>query len=81
MEENIPSCMSVPNCVRSIVEYISRALMMGGGVEFSILESKKSYVWLISKMDVECTMLVRKYFGVVGPYQCFPFRVMLNDLD
>ena len=51
VEENIPSCLFVPGCERFLTEYISIALMMGGSVESSVLNSLKLYVWAISKAD------------------------------
>lgn len=55
--------------------------MMGGSVEPSALKNKKSYFWAFGKIDGLNNVIVDKYFGAKGPYQYFPFRVMLNDLN
>ena len=42
VEESIPSCWFVPGLERSLIEYISSALRIGGSVELFVSEIKRS---------------------------------------
>ena len=80
VHNNIPSCWSVSDRGRSLTVYISIALMIGGSVEFPVLRIEKTY-FLPVKGAVLYTVSINKYLGERGPYQSFPFIVILNDLD